>query len=367
MASSGSRAQRKRPLTIPNALEIRDGVEWLTFTYTSRGVGTQFTIRIDIDSVGDHDLTADFRVANSVYPRANVPHDEYRGNRWQYESTVNEIGWRLAFLNPALVGKRGLLQRAVDSFRNRFPDMKSRRVARVEKHDGGDGPSSSSSRKHHRESMPVLPPRSPPALVEALVARPAQAHGHGGGGYSHAAAAYGRHYSEEDDEGFLDEDYDADVHDAALRDADSHHLRKRPRPSAAAPMMSSARAAMQMDQDILVVETIRENVPFKFPIRINVASIDEPPSSDFRKRYKLFQNVAPKGAATPAQRLKRDRETRCNELAWRLALLNPHSLGKSRCLLQRAVDTYMTKFDDIQLRPRPAKRTILDTPHLLSA
>ena len=112
--STASRNQRKRPLTIPNALETIQGVEWLTFTYTSRGMGTQYTIRIDIDSVDNDDLTSDFKVTNSVYPRANVPQDEYAGNRWQYESTVNEIGWRLAYLNFELIAKRGLLQRAVD-------------------------------------------------------------------------------------------------------------------------------------------------------------------------------------------------------------------------------------------------------------
>ena len=35
--------------------------------------------------------------------------------------------------NAEIAGKRGLIQRAVDSYRNRYPSMRSRRVARQEK------------------------------------------------------------------------------------------------------------------------------------------------------------------------------------------------------------------------------------------
>ena len=44
------------------------------------------------------------------------------------------MGWKLAYLNKnEIAGKRGLIQRAVDSYRNRYPSMRSRRVARQEK------------------------------------------------------------------------------------------------------------------------------------------------------------------------------------------------------------------------------------------
>lgn len=69
-----------------------------------------------------------------VYPRANLPKECYRGNRWAYETECNVLGWKLAWLNAAEIsGKRGLIQRAVDSYRNRNPSMRSRRVARQEK------------------------------------------------------------------------------------------------------------------------------------------------------------------------------------------------------------------------------------------
>jgi hypothetical protein len=51
-----------------------------------------------------------------------------------YETECNELGWKLAHLNKEeIAGKRGLIQRAVDSYRNRYPSMRSRRVARQEK------------------------------------------------------------------------------------------------------------------------------------------------------------------------------------------------------------------------------------------
>lgn len=69
-----------------------------------------------------------------MYPRANLPRETYRGNRWSYETECNVLGWKLAYLNlEEIAGKRGLIQRAVDSYRNRYPSMRSRRVARQEK------------------------------------------------------------------------------------------------------------------------------------------------------------------------------------------------------------------------------------------
>ena len=46
--------------------------------------------------------------------------------------------WKLTWLNaPVLSGKRGLIQRAVDSYRNRLPETRSRRVLRQEKLHSG--------------------------------------------------------------------------------------------------------------------------------------------------------------------------------------------------------------------------------------
>lgn len=61
------------------------------------------------------------------------------------------LGWQLAWLNKEdIAGKRGLIQRAVDSYRNRYPSMRSRRVARQEKLLNG----TLRKRKHRSEDLP---------------------------------------------------------------------------------------------------------------------------------------------------------------------------------------------------------------------
>jgi hypothetical protein len=63
-----------------------------------------------------------------------VPLGEYNGNRWEYETSCNKLGWQLAHKNcETLFGRRGLIQRAVDSYRNRHRELRSRRVTRQEK------------------------------------------------------------------------------------------------------------------------------------------------------------------------------------------------------------------------------------------
>jgi hypothetical protein len=108
---------RKRPLTIPTQVENVDGIDWLSFVYTAKGVSTDYRIRIDTNNVNPEDLSVEFKQINSVYPKAYCLKEDYKGNRWDYETTVNEIGWKLSWLNQdLLIGKRGLLQRAVDRY-----------------------------------------------------------------------------------------------------------------------------------------------------------------------------------------------------------------------------------------------------------
>ncbi|KAI8922832.1 hypothetical protein BC831DRAFT_474083 [Entophlyctis helioformis] len=409
---SGSRAQRKRPLTIPTAIETRDGVEWLTFTYTAKGQSTQFRIRIDIDSVADSDLTPSFRVINSVYPRANVPFDAYQGNRWQYESTVNEIGWRLSFLNPELVGKRGLLQRAVDSFRNRFPDSKSRRVARVEKQGGpADHSHSASAHASGTANSAQLAP-AVPALVEALVAKPSQNnhHSHHHHGHGHPSTASSSAVSSSSSSVAAAAGQGGRFHGigalaAAAMDAlesggnewtyneiTGEPVRKRARrsvtgaitsPTAASaagslshvyssPHAASASATTTTQtgsgtprtgmpppgQRTLMMDTIRNEARIKLEISVDLASIAAIPGSDFRKHYRLFTGIPTKPPTSAPLKAKRERELRCNDLAWKLALLNPATLGASRPLLQRAVDLYLLSFGEAHHWPRPAKRAV---------
>lgn len=124
------------PATTPLVVrQDQNGVQWIAFEYSRDRVKMEYTIRCDVESVAIDELSADFKTANCVYPRACQGRDQYKGNRLHYESECNAVGWALAELNPMLREKRGLIQRAVDSWRNsnQDPRLRSRRVRRQAK------------------------------------------------------------------------------------------------------------------------------------------------------------------------------------------------------------------------------------------
>lgn len=124
------------PATTPLVVrQDNNGVQWIAFEYSRDRVKMEYTIRCDVESVNVENLSADFKNENCVYPRACCDKSQYRGNRFTYETDCNTVGWGLAELNPCLRGKRGLIQRAVDSWRNSNSDPKyrSRRVRRMAK------------------------------------------------------------------------------------------------------------------------------------------------------------------------------------------------------------------------------------------
>ncbi|KAK3310851.1 uncharacterized protein B0T15DRAFT_52191 [Chaetomium strumarium] len=126
------------PIPATTPLVVRqdtNGVQWIAFEYSRDRVKMEYTIRCDVESVNQDELTPEFKTENCVYPRACCPKEQYRGNRLQYETECNTVGWALAQLNPPLRGKRGLIQRAVDSWRNsnQDPRLRSRRVRRMAK------------------------------------------------------------------------------------------------------------------------------------------------------------------------------------------------------------------------------------------
>ncbi|PVU97733.1 hypothetical protein BB561_000373 [Smittium simulii] len=111
-----------------------EGVPFISFTYTKRGKLLRHTIRCDIDKTLISEIPSSFRLNNCVYPKAYCNKCDYQGNRWDYETACNDYGWRLAFLNQEqLAGKRGMLQRAVDSYRNLMSGRKNRRISKQQK------------------------------------------------------------------------------------------------------------------------------------------------------------------------------------------------------------------------------------------
>ncbi|KAG0136701.1 hypothetical protein HOY82DRAFT_536098 [Tuber indicum] len=124
------------PATTPLVVrQDNNGVQWIAFEYSRDRVKMEYTIRCDVESVTVDNLSHDFKTENCVYPRACCSKEQYRGNRLVYETECNTVGWALAELNPCLRGKRGLIQRAVDSWRNsnQDPRLRSRRVRRMAK------------------------------------------------------------------------------------------------------------------------------------------------------------------------------------------------------------------------------------------
>lgn len=124
------------PATTPLVVrQDQNGVQWISFEYSRDRVKMEYQIRCDVESVNADTLSPDFKQENCVYPRACCNKEAYRGNRLVYETECNTVGWALAELNPCLRGKRGLIQRAVDSWRNsnQDPKLRSRRVRRMAK------------------------------------------------------------------------------------------------------------------------------------------------------------------------------------------------------------------------------------------
>lgn len=136
IGASSSAAPGPIPATTPLVVrQDNNGVQWIAFEYSRDRVKMEYTIRCDVESVNVDNLGPEFKTANCVYPRACCNKDQYRGNRLVYETECNAVGWALAELNQALRGKRGLIQRAVDSWRNsnQDPRLRSRRVRRMAK------------------------------------------------------------------------------------------------------------------------------------------------------------------------------------------------------------------------------------------
>jgi hypothetical protein len=111
----------------------------------------EFCIRFDIENVDICKLNEKFKADNCVYPRANLPFEMYVGNRWEYETECNRLAWAFVSLNPVLLyGKKGLIQRAVDSYRNINKQNRNKKITRDDKF-----PSDFDKRKHAS-----LPPSS---------------------------------------------------------------------------------------------------------------------------------------------------------------------------------------------------------------
>ncbi|KAH3674999.1 hypothetical protein WICPIJ_009385 [Wickerhamomyces pijperi] len=112
------------------------GEEVLKFRYTDFKIVKEFALRIPRENcINCSEITEDFKKRNCLYPNAMVPVDQYQGRRYKYENECNEVGWIISWYNKDIRGRKGILQRAVDSWRNTRNDkrVRSRRVRGVSK------------------------------------------------------------------------------------------------------------------------------------------------------------------------------------------------------------------------------------------
>ncbi len=162
MAVNPNAAPGPIPATTPLVVrQDQNGVQWIAFEYSRDRVKMEYTIRCDVESVNVDELPQEFKTENCVYPRACCHKDQYKGNRLLYETECNTVGWALAQLNPPLRSKRGLIQRAVDSWRNSNSDprLRSRRVRRMAKN---------THRKNQHQNHLAGPSNSAPVAVAGL-------------------------------------------------------------------------------------------------------------------------------------------------------------------------------------------------------
>ncbi|KAK4516447.1 uncharacterized protein ATC70_011419 [Mucor velutinosus] len=297
-AAAGSVVPNHEPRT-----EIRDGVEWVSFVYSHHRVLRRYSIRTDVDQVDLDILDDKFKSENCVYPRANLPREEYKGNRWAYETECNTLGWKLAHLNSSeIAGKRGLIQRAVDSYRNRYPSMRSRRVARQEK------------------------------LLKGTLRKRKQRE------------------SEE-----LGEDEERPVKSVKSIDSISAI------PADGVPGSTSVNA------DLPKTVSIDDGVGgAKHRIRINVETVSlDTIDMQFRKANCVYPRAMEINTSSPFASQRQIEEAKCNELGWKLAWLNPKQLANRKNLLQRVLDVYRTKFLP-ELNPRKNSLRMPNPPNRLS-
>lgn len=179
VGTSSSAAPGPIPATTPLVVrQDSNGVQWIAFEYSRDRVKMEYTIRCDVESVNVDSLSPAFKTENCVYPRACCSKDQYKGNRLVYETECNAVGWALAQLNPALRGKRGLIQRAVDSWRNsnQDPRLRSRRVRRQNKVNRRQTVTTQAP-PHMAAGSPITPSMPGVGMTPPTAGRP----GYGGG------------------------------------------------------------------------------------------------------------------------------------------------------------------------------------------
>ncbi|KAJ2709007.1 hypothetical protein H4R19_004465, partial [Coemansia spiralis] len=304
-----------------------EDIPWLSFVYAQKGKPRRHRIRIDTERAPLAAIPSSFRNNNCVYPRANCHKIGYTGNRWNYETECNAIGWKLAFLNQELLAtRRGLLQTAVNNYRSMVAGRKSRRIARMEKAERTSAAVPGSSRSGRDALPPDVEGPAPVAGKRPLpLADPAM--------FS-AAEKRARIGHGPSDTG----------------DAVQQLLTPPPTASgdgfvvAAGPSLPSS-ASAENAKCLLITAYVNSKFT-RIRVYIDVGSID---AAAVDRQFRHDHAVFPRALNAPRARYgslqgRWEFELACNELAWRLAWLNKARLRGRKPLIQKCLDAYRERF-----------------------
>ncbi|KAH3685238.1 hypothetical protein WICPIJ_003782 [Wickerhamomyces pijperi] len=138
-----------------------ENTETITFPYTKKQPILSYSLTIPRFTESTRwnllkslNIPEKFRLENAIYTKALAPEQLYRGKRQNYEMDCNELGWIISWFNQDQIrGNKGLLQRAVDNWRNSRGkiELMSRRQRRtVSKLDKGNKFKELSGRKNKK-------------------------------------------------------------------------------------------------------------------------------------------------------------------------------------------------------------------------
>lgn len=187
----------------------------------------------------------------------------------------------MAYLNSTeIAGKRGLIQRAVDSYRNRYPSMRSRRVARQEKLMKG-----TLRKRKNRES---------------------------------------------------EEGQNGDGNSLPTEERLTKNFKKEETKQTIANFENDLPKTVSIDDGMGGAKSrIRINID-----AVTLDSID----IHFRRANCVYPRVMDINTLSPFASQRQIEEAKCNELGWKLAWLNPKQLANRKNLLQRVLNVYRNKF-----------------------
>ncbi|KAG0073140.1 hypothetical protein BGZ93_003329 [Podila epicladia] len=295
---------RGPPPATAAVLEQHDNVPWMTFSYSCKGhTNTPYSIRIDINQVNLTDIPPELQTRNCLYPMANGPEHAYKGVRWDYERECNIQGWKLAHLNRLVLdGERGLLQRAVNSFRNLDEGNRSRRMKRRDKVANG--------------------------TLQKRVARPVM-------------------------------DFRRDGAEMTVQSVENRDKgQRRPNEDDKAAQASLPVSLSGHAESINLLE-FQGYVQGQFQSLQIVISVDEVPLDSLDFEFKKRNCVYPRSFLDTHESphwntfgIRQAEESYLNEIGWKLCWLNRTLLDEKKLLLQQALDAYRRKFLPVTAQPR---------------